>query len=443
MKYCKILAKGGDKMKNKFFGYIPYDEEIFKELWNNATFVVDANILLNLYRYTKETQMKVLACLHNVSDRLWIPYNTAEEYFRNRMSVISEQNKIYSNIKSQFNFEKIKSFIDSIRHLTIEKEILLDIVEEYENKIKELLDKNNKQSIDFLRNDVVLKEISKLFEGKVGDEISKEKLSEMKKQIDKRYENNIPPGFEDSKSKNNGRKYGDCINWLEVINYAKDNKKNIIYITDDKKSDWMAIVNNKKVGPRSELLNEFYNETNGMMIYIYTTETFLEHFNTYIKFDEAISESVINEVSNFSSDTYENREEIDALETYLNYNVLEYLKNTKIEHIEHDYNVLNNSRLLKGDTMEITINHLKDLLERIKGQKVEYKENGKFLESRLHTYVVLPYRRFVSIEFYEEVTYDNSDVIDVSNVQEIMHNPDLKNIRIYGINNTLEINYYN
>ncbi|MEL6919290.1 MAG: PIN-like domain-containing protein, partial [Bacteroidota bacterium] len=43
-------------MKSKFPGYFKLTEEEINQLWEKALFVFDANILLNLYRYSNETR---------------------------------------------------------------------------------------------------------------------------------------------------------------------------------------------------------------------------------------------------------------------------------------------------------------------------------------------------------------------------------------------------
>lgn len=58
------------------------------------------------------------------------------------------------------------------------------------------------------------------------------------KEGEKRYKNNTPPGFCDAKNKDGVQKYSDLIIWKEIIRFAENNKKNILFVTDDVKSDW-------------------------------------------------------------------------------------------------------------------------------------------------------------------------------------------------------------
>lgn len=287
-------------MKDKFCGYIPYNEEEFKELWEDSIIVLDANILLNLYRYSESTQKVIIEDIEYLRDRLWIPYNTAEEFFKNRMKVIHEQKKIYNEIKNKISFNSQKEFIKQIRHITLDskKDNIILILQECEDRIYEILDEDMKNNTD---DDNVIYKVLELYDGKIGERLSEEKIKEYKKEIDKRYENNIPPGYKDIGRKTTDRKYGDAINWLEIIKYAKENERNVIYITDDNKEDWFYRIDGKTYGPRMELLQEFYEKTEGKKIYIYNTSTFIENFNNYFHRNENISNEIdeIEEVRKF------------------------------------------------------------------------------------------------------------------------------------------------
>jgi hypothetical protein len=61
-------------MRNIFPGYYrPTDEEFYK-MWQECIFVFDANVLLNLYRYSPDTRDELLDVLERLKDRIWIPH---------------------------------------------------------------------------------------------------------------------------------------------------------------------------------------------------------------------------------------------------------------------------------------------------------------------------------------------------------------------------------
>jgi hypothetical protein len=56
-------------MRKTFSGYYRPTEDEFAEMWRNCLFVLDANVLLNLYRYSRKTSDEFLGILDGVSDR--------------------------------------------------------------------------------------------------------------------------------------------------------------------------------------------------------------------------------------------------------------------------------------------------------------------------------------------------------------------------------------
>ncbi|MED1951788.1 PIN domain-containing protein [Brevibacillus centrosporus] len=87
-------------MKKNFEMYYRPSEEEFVKLWEECIFVFDTNVLLNLYRYTSQTQQEFLNIVEKVRHRVWIPHQVALEYNVNRRSVILEQKVTYDRIRS-------------------------------------------------------------------------------------------------------------------------------------------------------------------------------------------------------------------------------------------------------------------------------------------------------------------------------------------------------
>ena len=82
-------------MKELFPGYYQPTEKEFSKLWNECIFALDANVLLNLYRYSENSTKDFLNILTFLSTakRLWIPHQAALEYHQRRVGVIGEQKK--------------------------------------------------------------------------------------------------------------------------------------------------------------------------------------------------------------------------------------------------------------------------------------------------------------------------------------------------------------
>ena len=78
-----------------FKGYYRPEDGVMRDIWTKGEIVVDANVLLDLYRYSDDARDAFLQLLTKHATRVWLPHQAAEEYFRNRPSVINEQSKSY------------------------------------------------------------------------------------------------------------------------------------------------------------------------------------------------------------------------------------------------------------------------------------------------------------------------------------------------------------
>ena len=61
-------------MKSIFIGHFRPTQNEFSELWNTCTFAVDANVLLNLYRYSSATRQELENAIGTIKERVFIPH---------------------------------------------------------------------------------------------------------------------------------------------------------------------------------------------------------------------------------------------------------------------------------------------------------------------------------------------------------------------------------
>jgi PIN like domain len=104
-------------MHDLFPGYNERTQEELSRLWKEGIFVVDTNMLLNVYRYSPETRDRYLETLSRLKSRLWIPYQVAYEYQDRRAVVIREQVKAYENVVQLLDttLTKAQKFAGSIQ----------------------------------------------------------------------------------------------------------------------------------------------------------------------------------------------------------------------------------------------------------------------------------------------------------------------------------------
>jgi hypothetical protein len=80
-------------VRELFPGYYRPTEIEFKKLWDEATFVFDTNVLLDIYSYPETVRDVFLSVLRKISSRIWIPYQAGLEFHRNRFSRIKQSNQ--------------------------------------------------------------------------------------------------------------------------------------------------------------------------------------------------------------------------------------------------------------------------------------------------------------------------------------------------------------
>lgn len=284
-------------MKIKFRGYYHLSDQELEDLWQNCIFVFDANVLLNFYRYSSGTATEFINLLEQISNRIWVPFQAAYEFQQRRLDVISQQEKSYDDALSLINKarQNIKDKLLSDRHPFIENaKQLIDKLEEILGEIEsQLIDRKDKYKV-LNENDEIRHRITDLFDGKVGDVYTEQKLEEIYRKGKKRYDQKIPPGYEDAKHKEGNKIYGDLILWLQTIDKGKSDKKPIILITDEKKHDWWW-KNSKEeiVSPRPELIKEMLSETS-LSFYMYRADRFLELIRKYLS--KQVNQKAIDEV---------------------------------------------------------------------------------------------------------------------------------------------------
>ncbi len=290
-------------MKKKFIGYYSPNTEEIEKSWEKGIFAFDANTLLNLYRYTENTRNDFIRALGKIKEKLFLPYQAAYEYHENRLGVIEGIEKSYNEINSILieNFDR--NLQKQLNHYKKHPSILIDkIIKIHDdfllNVSKELNEQKSKHP-DFKSEDDVLNDITELFDNCVGEEFSKDELTKIYTEGKERYANEIPPGYKDAKTKQKkGLRniYGDLIIWKELLNYTKNKKLPLIFITDDRKEDWWTIEKGETIRPREELIKEFFDFT-GIRILIYNADNFL-YFAKERGLLPEIKEETIEEVKN-------------------------------------------------------------------------------------------------------------------------------------------------
>lgn len=365
-------------MRTQFKGHFQEPQETIDQLWNEATFVFDANVLLNLYRYSDEARAEFLDLLVSIQGRSWLPEQCAYEYLSNRLSVIREQVKSYSTTA-----EKIKAilgtFAGSMGHPFISGEAfgaLQKVVADIENE----LSSNGKSQEAQLTDDHIKETIANIFAGRVGGEFSEERLKELFAECEARYAEEVPPGYKDKNKHPNPTRisekrsnFGDFLFWRQTMDWAKAETKDVILVTDDQKEDWWLIVSGKTVSARPELSAEFCEQTDQHILF-YNPKSFLKLAKE--KLHSKISDDTIIEIQK-EHDT----RSLALAKEQSGYEKRDRIKSRQVWNLERSLKELR-SDLEQGSLLEKPSNKLDRL---IADQHGRYESQRRFdMEAELH-----------------------------------------------------------
>lgn len=296
-------------MKKTFPGYCRKSEKEIKSLWDNGVICFDANVLLNLYRYSNDTRDAILDLITKFENKIWLPHQAALEYNRNRYEVIADQEKAYNDFVNKIDQiqEDLKStskppFLSEKVHISL-NQIFVKVNKEVEESINKYY--------NYLKDDPIYDRLIKLFENKISKPFDDEKLQNIYKEGEERYQKKIPPGYEDEKNKQGERKYGDLVLWKQIIELANEKKTPIILITDERKVDWWwKIKDGRNMGPRQELIEEIKKEAD-VDFHMYSSEKFLSYGLSYL--EERINKKALGEIKEMKRAEMEELEKIKKI----------------------------------------------------------------------------------------------------------------------------------
>jgi hypothetical protein len=329
-------------MRKLFPGYYSPSQEEFEKIWQEGLIIFDTNVLLDLYRYPENAVKSLLEIMDSLGKRIWIPFQVSKEYHKNLNSVISDQVRKYeSSIKTLTEFKKQ---IDEKRSHPFLSEALTTEIEAFCGKFDRALEDKKGIVKQLIISNPIKEKLADLLDDKIGAEFSKEELEKIYSEGEKRYKEQIPPGFGDAKKPIPDR-YGDLIFWKEILKKNSEIDCPILLITGDKKDDWYLKELGLNIGPRPELIEEIKKNKNNLF-YIYPTDIFLKYSKEYLQ--TKVDDETIKEVGEFILDNYKNIQS-NELESESFYEIVEEVDECK----ECDNEILINNEDEIEDSSEI------------------------------------------------------------------------------------------
>ena len=263
--------------------------------------VFDSNFLLDILRLPTEIAEKYLEAIEKVKEHIFVPYLVGVEFNFNKKKIkieTQEHLNIYQDKVKKVINEKVEyTYNQLLESLLEEKDInflknknqkinaLDEIKKGIDSYHKLVLDEKEKLIESLCTNivqrystdlDLLSNRIVELIGQSVAPKLEQEFIKKVQEEGQKRYDNKIPPGFDDRDGKAGklrrysdleyDKQYGDYIIWKEILHKVAVEGNNIgkkvIFVTSDgnskEKHDIMYSVKGKKVGPNIQMVNELY-----------------------------------------------------------------------------------------------------------------------------------------------------------------------------------------
>ncbi|ACU37654.1 PIN-like domain-containing protein [Actinosynnema mirum] len=274
----------GAGIYDDFPGYrLPSEEELESAL-KTALVVVDANVLLNLYRYNSSTRDDLLGVLREIKGRLWVPHQVMHEFWRNRMIVLNSRDtsvdQVFAALDKQNRAaeDAIRSWAKATAIREGESSRFIESLSEFYSDLKGrigALTPVSTANADQRQHEPVLQEVEELLRGKVGSPPSDEEWRQAVAEGKRRAAAEEPPGYCDKDKGDSSLPEGpagDYLVWTQLMGETAKRGTDVLFVTGDEKEDWWWRHKSDFYGPRIELSLELFRHCGQRLHMIRPTE---------------------------------------------------------------------------------------------------------------------------------------------------------------------------
>jgi PIN like domain len=270
-----------------FEGYrILTDADVERAL-TTALVAVDANVLLNLYRYNAQTTDDLLAIFTKLGDRLAVPHQAVREFHRNRLAAIGNPEGAALDLRSALE-KNLRSTNDALARWA--KQVALDdaelvrlqaIVGEAFDTVRDAAgeaDPDRVRADTPATQDRVLSRLAVMLDERVlprpPDEVWTQLVSEGQRRVDQQ----VPPGYLDAEKADTNIEggTGDFLVYRQACEEAVRRQLDLVIVTAEEKEDWWWRYRSVAIGPRPEMVEEFFALSGGRRLFLLTPRDLLQ-----------------------------------------------------------------------------------------------------------------------------------------------------------------------
>jgi hypothetical protein len=264
--------------------YRTVTEDDYRSLFSSGMIVLDANSLLNLYRYHAETRAVLLEVLARLKDRLWIPHQAMREFHDGRIFVIDSRSEETAHAIAEIDkcgAELEKQIRTWGRRIGLQEAGIENLAKPIKEAASRIVGEIGSLGADSTfgeaqdtAKDPVVESLSHILAQCVGAPLSTDDLREVRKEAKQRITEKRPPGWKDAGKRENAE--GDYIIWYQTLQEAKVRGVDVLFTTGDVKEDWWRRERGESKGPLPELVHEMHAVA-GVRLFMLRPESLLFH----------------------------------------------------------------------------------------------------------------------------------------------------------------------
>jgi hypothetical protein len=292
----------------EFFGFKVASPEELDAALREAIVAVDANVLLDLYRFRRQTSQDLLKTLTSLGDRLVVPNQALREFWRHRQHSQDSPRNATKTATDALNGTKgpmlraLKTWAEAVGVDDKELSNLSVRADKFINGLAKELQRALENASAEQGADQILAQLDEILAGRVTLPLGEEEWSKCVQEGKRRIDAKEPPGFMDAKKEQDnlpegGKEQdnlpeggaGDYLIWYQATRYAKERDRDLLIVTRDKKEDWWWRQRSNFLGPNPKLALE-YHELTGKRLFLMRPAQLLERASVLeIEVDQASS----------------------------------------------------------------------------------------------------------------------------------------------------------
>jgi hypothetical protein len=249
-----------------FVGYKIASSAELDAALREAVVAVDANVLLDLYRFRPQTSLDLIKTLRSLGDRLVVPHQALREFWRRRQHAQDSPGgatRAATDALDKADRSIRAALATWARAVGVDDDEVSGLVARVDDFLGELKGELENVSQDASAEgggDPILGQLDEILAGRVTSSLAREEWDECVAEAKRRIEAGEPPGFMDADKQDGDLPEGgagDYLVWYEATRYAKEQDRDLLIVTRDQKEDWWR-QKADFIGPRPELTLEYH-----------------------------------------------------------------------------------------------------------------------------------------------------------------------------------------